>query len=365
MIEILDKNFIDNLQVSVYTKDLHGKYTYCNNHMAKTLGLSDRKYLIGQSDNDLFLNQYAEQLKYVDSQVIINNKVMVVEEQVVSLLDPSEEKINFLSIRTPIKDKDQQMMGIAGISINLDQQDTADFNLHLLKELIHTNILTVLRQVKHDIRGPLGALSGFAELVLEAKNEPERIVHLANYLLKGCSAIDKFIDSLTNSCIYYQNRSDDHKTIFNLNELVQNICDIANPMAYQSKLELHYTNELDHEFTMFGFKDVIFRILMELTNNALKYTKKGEVNVKVYPTGKGNPVINIDVSNTGAALTQEQISRILTTRDLAHDDLMKGQGFGLSMIGALAKSIGSDIKVSSTQELGTTITLMIKNEKVN
>jgi signal transduction histidine kinase len=136
-------------------------------------------------------------------------------------------------------------------------------------------------------------------------------------------------------------------------------------MAYQSKLELDYTSELDSSFMLYGFKDVIFRILMELMNNALKHTEKGAVSLKVYSIGEANSVINIDVFNTGAELDQNQISRILTSEKFFDDALIKGQGFGLSMVSALAKSIDAELKVHSEKSLGTTITLVIKNEKTS
>jgi signal transduction histidine kinase len=287
---------------------------------------------------------------------------MVTEEQIISLSDTSKTKKNLLSIKTPIKDKDQKIIGIIGISINLEQQDTTDFSKNLIEELIYTNMLSVLRQVKHDIRGPLGAVTGFSELIMAAKNEPNEIEHLADYLLKSCNAMNKFIDSLSNSCVYYQDRSEKHKTSFNLDNLVQNVYDIAGPMAYQHKLKLEYKNELDSQLKLFGFKDVIFRLLMELTNNAIKHTEKGMVNLKVYQSKTNNKLINIDIFNTGKELSKEQISRILNTQELSDDALIQGQGFGLSMVGALAKSIGLDIQVSTSEKLGTIITLILQND---
>ena len=110
--------------------------------------------------------------------------------EIVALNDSSNAKKNLLSIKTPVKDQDQKIIGVAGISINLEQQDTADFNKNLVEGLIYTNILSVLRQIKHDIRGPLGATIGFAELIVTAKNEPDKIEYLADYLLKSCNAMN-------------------------------------------------------------------------------------------------------------------------------------------------------------------------------
>jgi len=365
MITMLDKTFIDNLKISVYLKNTHGEYTYCNSYMANMIGISPAEKVIGKSDFDLFSSKYADQLKYMDSQVISNDQTMVMEEQIIALNDSSKARKNLLSIKTPVKDKDQNTVGIVGISINLEQQNAADFNKNLVEELIYTNILSVLRQVKHDIRGPLGAVNGFAELIIGAKNDPDRIEYLANYLLKSCSAMNSFVESLTNSCIYYQDRSESHKTLFNVNNLAQNIYDIAAPMAYQNKLKLEYASELDSEFTLFGFKDVISRLLMELTNNAIKHTEKGVVSLKVYAPEDNNSVVKIDVFNTGKELSQEQISRILNTQELNDDGLIKGQGFGLGMVGTLAKSIEIGIEVSTSKHSGTTITLILPNEKSN
>jgi two-component system sensor histidine kinase ResE len=136
-------------------------------------------------------------------------------------------------------------------------------------------------------------------------------------------------------------------------------------MAYQNKLKLEYVNETDSNLMLFGFKDVIFRLLMELTNNALKHTQEGAVSLKVYQSEDDSSLINIDIFNTGKELSKEQISRILNTQELNDDGLIKGQGFGLGMVGALAKSIEVGIEVSSSQNSGTTITLILQNEQTN
>jgi PAS domain-containing protein len=64
MIKMLDKNFIDNLKISVYLKNTQGEYTYCNNYMANMTGISLAETVIGKSDFDLFHSKYAEQLKF-------------------------------------------------------------------------------------------------------------------------------------------------------------------------------------------------------------------------------------------------------------------------------------------------------------
>ena len=59
--------------------------------------------VINKSDSELFLSKYADQLRYVDNQVILNDQTMVTEEQIISLSDTSKTKKNLLSIKPQLK----------------------------------------------------------------------------------------------------------------------------------------------------------------------------------------------------------------------------------------------------------------------
>jgi signal transduction histidine kinase len=356
MSEVLAKDIINLLQFPIYWKDIHGKYLGCNTFLTTIAGFNKTHHLIGKSDNELVWSQYAEKIQYVDEQVIASNKVMIIQEQIISA---SGQVLNFLSIKSPLKNKYAQIIGIIGVSLNLHEQDFTNFDSKALQNMLHMNQIIAMRQIKHDIKGPLGALTSFCEHIVNAKDDPVKVVYLSQLLFKFCNAMDDFMQSLTLSCISDDSKA--NKILFTLNDLLSKVYNLAKPIAYSKNLELHYDTQIDDKYQIYAAKDIIFRIIMELTNNAIKHSKKGKiVTIKSY---LDNSCAHIQISNTGTVISQEVIDLMLSPHTIVDENaLTQGHGFGLGMVNTLAKLINTDLKVISDKNSGTIITLSIKNE---
>jgi two-component system aerobic respiration control sensor histidine kinase ArcB len=153
----------------LFWKDLHGVYQGCNDELAKFLSLPSTKFVIGKRDQDLFPPKYAQQLIKNDQEVIATQKSLVVEETV-GQLDGTE--IIYMSCKSPLHDKNGDIIGIIGTSANI---------------LSQKNLEKSLREAKRNTEGLY---------LKEFKSVSSLIEKLTGHKLKKASSIEKYVSGL-------------------------------------------------------------------------------------------------------------------------------------------------------------------------
>ncbi len=127
----LDLNFkeiLEQLPGHIYWKDRGGVTLGCNTNNWKDFGLKSLKEIVGKTDYDLFPKQQADQLRMIDEEVMRTNQFKVIEE----LLTTGEKTCLYLSYKSPLKNKHDQIIGILGTSVDITsskQEVMEQFNM--------------------------------------------------------------------------------------------------------------------------------------------------------------------------------------------------------------------------------------------
>lgn len=356
----LNINIIDSLPVAIFWKDLLGKYLGCNVKMAKLLGYQSAESVIGKKDQDLIWSRYSEELKSGDNYVIANKKVYVSQEQVIT---QGDKTTLLLTSKAPLEDKKGKMIGVIGTMLDLENNSFINFNMELINQMVQNSRSLALQQIKHDIRSPLTGIIALGEFISSSnlKNTQE-LSELITHLGEASASLNKFLDSLSLICekSLFTPQSN---SLVDLNDIIISAVNLAKPSAILKNLILQ--TQLDEELIICSNEHKLFRIIMELISNAIKYTKSGEIRIighkikdSVYNNG-----VKVEIMDTGFGMPQNSLDILNQPNNvinIQYEELEKGSGFGLGMIKSTAKVLDIDINAAKTGK-GTTITLYIKS----
>jgi signal transduction histidine kinase len=330
--------------------------------MIKMTGLSSQKEIIGKTDYEMPWFKNAQFISNTDNKTIQINSSYITQEQ--DLITETSGN-TFLSIKTPWKNIAGTSIGVIGILINITQQDFIQLDIKLIEQLIANNIQVALEELKHDIRSPLSSIIALSEIIKSNSKELE-ITELAEMLFDASLSLDQLIISLSN--VQREKSLNLKDTFFDIKIVIEDVLKLALPMARNKNIDLNYTLESNSPLFIFSNRNLIHRILMELINNAIKYTSIGSVTLEIHPATEdtGERYIIIKVIDTGLGIPPGILDRFTDANDYPiHSALKNGRGFGVGMINTAAKLLGIKIVASSSINQGSMIKLIIRSNSQN
>jgi two-component system aerobic respiration control sensor histidine kinase ArcB len=140
----LYKQMIETIPVHIYWKNLEFEYLHCNLLQAKNIGLSSPEQIIGKTDYDLFPKDVANQIRKNDLEVLFKKAPCIFEEQG---LDISGGNQVYLTQKIPILNKQGELSGIAGISINITARKKAEEKIRLEKEKVELTLASIIENL--------------------------------------------------------------------------------------------------------------------------------------------------------------------------------------------------------------------------
>ncbi len=208
--------------------------------------------------------------------------------------------------------------------------------------------------VSHELRTPLTAIKGYIE-TLEDEITGENL-HYLKIIKKHTNRIINMVEDLLSL-----SRIEDLQTR-NINMKNVDIYNIASDVirifkSYAEEKGLSLTIECENKNTLIkGDPFLIEQMLINLIENALKYTDKGNVTVKIYESNNTKDVI-LEVSDTGIGIPENQIDRIFErfyVVDKSRSRKMGGTGLGLSIVKHIVLLHNAKIEVESKEKKGST-----------
>jgi len=225
-----------------------------------------------------------------------------------------------------------------------------------------------LASMSHELRTPLNAIIGFTGTLLmklpgPLNDEQERqlgiVAWSARHLL---SLINDILDLA-------KIHSGKREMVFETVPVAQVVSDVAAShaaLAADKGLELTTQVAEDCEFATTDRRS-LRQILLNLTNNAIKYTQKGSVRIDVHGARRnGRSAIVLRVSDTGVGIKPEDQARLFGAFeqfDFSHLGQFDGSGLGLHLCRNLAELLGAELSVTSKYGEGSAFTLTLPRER--
>ena len=361
------KNLIDNLPGDIYWKNTDGIWSGVNKRGAQSLlkmgFIHDRSDVIGKSDYQLFSKETADEYRKNDLEVL-KLKTEIAREEV-NLL-PDGEKIVQLSTKRPLWDKDGNVVGIVGNTIDISylKKIETELNAAISKaEAANQAKTEFLSNMRHDIRTPLSGIIGFSEL-MKSESKEAHIKEYADNLVASSHALLHLMDEVLEAVRVSSGEIPMLKRKFNISHLFEQVIALCKARAIEKQLNLSL--ELDTRLPNFAIGDKIrlHRIALELVSNALNFTDDGFVTLAVKLARKENRniIIKMKVTDSGMGIPEDKQQDIYVQFKRltpSYQGIYKGAGLGLFVVKQFIDELEGEIYVESEPHKGTCFTCII------
>lgn len=231
-------------------------------------------------------------------------------------------------------------------------------------EQANTNKSELISKISHEIRTPMNAVLGMAALLNDTSLNTEQRGYLSTIMNSGESLLTTINEILMDDILKYskvESGSELEAKDFDLRSNIEEVLDVFAAKSAKADIDLSYFMSDNVPVQIVGDAFRLRQILMNLLENAFRFTTKGEICIKVQNKGlreENRLNLEFEVSDTGAGITPARMEQV--NKDLQQDSLVTGSiGLALNMCKKLVGLMGGSIMAESREGEGATFRFTI------
>ncbi|MBP5197558.1 MAG: hybrid sensor histidine kinase/response regulator, partial [Lachnospiraceae bacterium] len=224
---------------------------------------------------------------------------------------------------------------------------------------------TFLFNMSHDIRTPISAIMGFADMLKKHKNDDKTDQYIENIQVSTKYLIELMDDVLEVSRLESGEVVYDDSTVINLDEFCDSVSVVFDESMKEKKLDFNVNFDVLHN-EVYCDTAKLRRIYLNVLGNAVKYTPEGgsiTMDISEIPgEEKGSNSYKTVISDTGLGISKEYLPHVFeefTRQRTVTENKISGTGLGLYITKHLIELIGGTIEIESTEGEGTTVTFVL------
>ena len=277
--------------------------------------------------------------------------------------------LSIISIILVLLQKARKAEAVAKLAANDTQKLNDKLEIALKKaETASLAKTRFLNNMSHDIRTPMNAILGYAQLMkdeLKGKDLPETSEHLKKLQHSG-SLLLSIINNVLDMAQIESGKMEIDENYARIEDIRQTLFEIFEDEAKKKNLELHYTINIEHEHILTDITKVK-EIFVNILSNAIKYTPSGgSVMLNIDELACDEPgymIVRTSVSDTGIGMSRDYLTKIFdafTRERNTTKSKITGSGLGMSIVKKYVDLLGGTIDVESEFGKGSTFTVTLK-----
>ena len=350
---------MDNLPDLIYFKDRESRFTAVNRVFLRRVGFKTHSEIIGKTDRDLFADEHAFAALADEQKIIATGQPLVGIEEKETWPDGHETWVS--TTKVPWNDGSGRVIGTFGLSRDITARKLADENLKVAKEAAEKAGRAkgeFLANMSHEIRTPMNGVIGMTDLLLSSKLDSQQREFAETIRASGETLLTIINDILDFSKIEAGKLTFEILN-FDLVETVENTLDLLAAGAHGKGIELVCEIAANIPAKLRGDPGRLLQILINLIGNAIKFTKTGEVVVRVSKERETETyaVVRFEVRDTGIGIPPEAQARLFQPFNQADGSFTRkygGTGLGLAIAKQLVAMMQGQIGLQSQPGKGST-----------
>jgi len=348
---------LDNSPALIYLKDIESKYMLVNKAWSHVMAMPGDT-AIGMKDHEFLPKETADQFVNNDKKVIGSGQGIQVEKY---LKHPDGTIHVYKTFKFPLEDTDGNIVAVGGVASDITEQVKAR---EVAEEATKAKS-DFLANMSHEIRTPMNAIIGMSHLALQTDlNRKQR-----NYIEKvhlSAEALLGIINDILDFSKIEAGKLDIEAINFRLEDVLENLSNLIGLKTEEKGIEFLFDISPDLPTALIGDPLRLGQILINLGNNAVKFTGKGgEVLIKVDIENEDDDSVMMyfRVIDTGIGMTPEQTSKLFQSFSQADSSTTReygGTGLGLAICKNLTEMMGGEIWVSSEAGVGSQFHFKVK-----
>jgi PAS domain S-box-containing protein len=335
------RTLIDNIPDYIYVKDLELRHIINNAANVKLIGANNEEETLGKTVFDYFANEPAKH--YADDDLIIlNNKAPVLNKEEQIYTDTGEERW-LLTTKLPLKDSNNKISGLIGISRDITEQKLAAREIYSLNneleqrikertielEAANKELEAFSYSISHDLRAPLRAVSGFSMILKEdyESNLDAEGIRIINTIIANAGRMGQLIDDLLN--FSRLGRRELSYADINMNAQVQSCIKelLTTPLSDKCNISVHPLPVAKGDAAM------IRQVWINLISNAIKYSSKtAKPQIEIGSSEEAGFIIYF-VKDNGAGFDMKYAHKLFGVFQRLHSlEEFEGTGVGLALV---------------------------------
>lgn len=349
---VLLRSFLDASPDLVYYRNEDNEFSGCNRAMELLTGRSE-KQLIGLTPTEVYDKEIASKVMETDEKVFRHNVSLTYEQW---LVYPDGRKACFELRKVPFYDRVGKRHGLMGFGRDITERKRYQDAL----ENASRDKTTFISTISHELRTPLNGIVGLSRILMDTDLTPEQSKYLETIHVSAITLGNIFNDIIELDKIERRKIQLDNQPIDFTGFMVdlENISGLlAQPKGI--KFVLEPASSLPDKVLTDGTR--LRQILWNLISNAVKFTPKGEIRVRIWRE-EGERLL-FEVTDSGIGIPSDELEKIFAmyyqVTDSAGGRPATGTGIGLAVSKRLAQSMGGDIVVTSAPNQGSCFTLSV------